>query len=112
MTLWRDEVVLFRLPAIRSRFTPRDWADIRRVRVDAGKHLAFVDIARVDEPTCYGRTRRWLSCPICKRHTSVVGLDVFSGLLGCRRCVGWRCRRSTISAPHVRDEAIKRCHPT
>jgi hypothetical protein len=104
---WRSDCVLLRLPALRTRFPPREWDLARRVRVAIGVHVVHLDVVIADAPTCHGGQRRWLKCPNadagCGRLTSVVGLDVTTGVVGCRVCMGWRTRSVEGIAPHARD---------
>jgi len=103
MTVWRSDVVVLRLPAIRTRFTPREWESVRRVRLVMGAVSTLLEIIVVDEPSCHGGRRRWLRCsnPSCQRLTSVVGLCCTTGTLGCRSCLRWRARVTPSIAPHV-----------
>ena len=104
---WRSDCVLLRLPALRTRFPPREWEHVRSIRVAIGVHVVHLDVVVVDAPTCHGGQRRWLRCPNvsagCRRLTSVVGLDVTTGVVGCRVCMGWRTRSVEGIAPHARD---------
>jgi len=104
---WRSDCVLLRLPALRTRFPPREWDLVRRVRVAIGVHVVHLDVVIADAPTCHGGQRRWLKCPNadagCGRLTSVVGLDVTTGVVGCRVCMAWRTRPVAGIAPHARD---------
>jgi hypothetical protein len=104
---WRSDCVMLRLPALRTRFPPREWDLVRRVRVAIGVHVVHLDVVVVDAPTCHGGQRRWLRCPNvsagCRRLTSVVGIDVTTGIVGCRVCMSWRTRSVEGVAPHARD---------
>jgi len=88
---WRSDCVLLRLPALRTRFPPREWDHVRRVRLAVGVHVVHLDVVVVDTPTCHGGQRRWLRCPNvsagCRRLTSVVGINVTTGVVGCRVCM-------------------------
>jgi hypothetical protein len=98
--IWREDVVLLRLPMLRLRFRRPQWEQLRRMRVGVGIYSVVIEIAVVDEPTVRGGHRRWLCCP-CGRRTSVLGVACATGNLGCRQCLGWRSRSQSVMSPLV-----------
>jgi hypothetical protein len=98
MTVWREDLVLLRLPLLRLRFPRREWDAIRRIRVGVGTCSVIIDVAVVEEATVRGGRRHWLRCT-CGRHTSVMALSSMTGQVGCRSCLGWRSRSSSVMSP-------------
>lgn len=72
-----DEVLRIRLPQIRARFRPAEFAALSAVRVVVGEHACSVKIARVDGPGCFGAHRRWMIVPAV-RAPSFAGHRVMS----------------------------------
>lgn len=101
MTLWSSDMYRVRLPSLRAAMMPSEFAKRDQVPLVIGPHTVTVRIVVVDG-MCRGGRRRWLCCPRCERRTVVIGLDPFSGIVGCRRCLKWRSRRTIVPAPHTR----------
>jgi hypothetical protein len=98
--IWREDVVLLRMPALRLRFRRSQWEVVRRLRVGVGTHTVEIDVVILDEPSVHGGRRRWLRC-VCGRRTSVIGLVCTTGQVGCRACLGWRSRSNSVMSPYV-----------
>ena len=100
--MFADELIRIRLPQVRARFLPSEFAALSIVRVVIGDHACSVRIASVDGPGCYGAHRRWMICPRCERRTSVISFDAASAWFGCRGCLRYRSRPAAVPAPHTR----------
>lgn len=100
--MYVDELIRIRLPQVRARFRPAEFARLCAVRLAVGDHACSVRIESVEGAGCFGLRRRWLVCPRCSRRTSVVAFDALSTWFGCRRCLRYRWRPSAAAAPHTR----------
>ena len=98
---WTSDLKMIRLPMIRAAMLPAEFARRNSVAVFVGEHMANVRIESI-EGVCHGGRRRWMRCPSCERRTTVIGFEMISGIFGCRSCLRWRSRRSSIVAPHTR----------
>lgn len=97
-----DELIRIRLPQVRARFRPSEFAVLRSVRIAIGDHACSVKIESVEGAGCFGARRRWLICPRCIRRTSVISFDASSAWFGCRGCLRYRSRPAAVPAPHTR----------
>jgi hypothetical protein len=100
-----DEVIKVRLPQIRSRFLPSEFAQRDHVHLVVGDHAVDVKIETRAEPTCFGGARRWVVCPRCGRKTTTICFSPMRATWGCYRCLRYRSRTNTITAPNARCDA-------
>ncbi len=98
--IWRETLVLLRLPVLRLRFSPRKWTEVRAMRVGVGPFTARLEVVVVEEKSVRGGRRRWLRCR-CGRHTSILGMSLETGDVACRVCWRWRTRTDSMQAPHA-----------
>lgn len=98
MTLLRDAVTRISIRQIRAQFSPREFATLKKVHVQAGGVSAIVKIVRVPSAGSFGAVRRWLVCPSCAGQTSVIGVvprDANRSRFACFQCANWQSRRNS-----------------
>jgi hypothetical protein len=91
MALYRDEVDRFTIKQLRAQFTPKQLADLSRVRVSVGRASVVLEFVVKPSLSCFSGKKTYLLCP-CGRATSVVGYASKANRFGCRRCLAWRER--------------------
>lgn len=97
MRPYRDAVTRMSMRQLRAQFSPRAFAELDQIVVQAGGAAATVKIVSVAAPSARGGRRRWLVCPHCFRHTSVVGLvPAVDGAdkWACFQCARWKSRKA------------------
>lgn len=99
--MYVDELIRIRLPQVRARFRPAEFARLRAVRLMVGGHICSIRIEITEGAGCFGARRRWMLCPRCSRRTSVVSFDASSTWFGCRGCLRYRSRPRAVPAPHT-----------
>lgn len=95
MRPYRDTVTRVSIRQLRAQFSPKVFAALDEVVVQAGAGVAKVKIVSVPS-SAHGGRRRWILCPRCSRQTSVIGLmpDVVGADgWGCFRCRRWKSRK-------------------
>lgn len=96
MKPYRDAVARISLRQVRAQFSPRAFAALEEVLVQAGAASTVVKIANVPSSSAHGGRRRWMLCPNCSRQTSVIGLVHRSDgceTWACFRYAAWKSRR-------------------
>ena len=89
-TVYREHALLVSLRALRNRFKPRAWRELRSVALEAHGHRAVVRVEFLPATGLLGGAtrRRHLVCPACGAHVSTIAVSEPRGWC-CRRCTRW-----------------------
>lgn len=99
MALYRDEITIVTLPAVRAGIAPRVFRKLTAIKLTFGERSEVVALARVAGHGCIGKRVAFV-CP-CGATACVLAFTYVG--LTCRKCTPWKSRGYRVSgkAPHV-----------
>ncbi len=102
---YRDTCAIISIRALRAKFKPQRFRNLRSVRLSHGAAVVTLEIVRAPGPGCVSE-RVWLRAPCCGRLCSSIAFSPLSPVgscaVGCVKCVGVRSRNRRLPSGYAR----------